>query len=89
VVADKTASLTPSYFASRQKAHWSIALEPFSNAWICSCKCHCNWLVQIAAEATDAEEHETKGLDTDALMLVPMVLDRMPDATESDAEPQV
>jgi len=64
VVADKTASSTPSCFASRQEAHWSIA-----------------------AEAADAEEHETKGLDTDALILVPMVLDRMPDAKESDAEP--
>jgi hypothetical protein len=47
------------------------------------------WLVQTAAEPTDAKEHETKGLDTDALILVPMVLDRMPDAKESDAEPQV
>jgi hypothetical protein len=51
------------------------------------CKCHYNWLVQTAAEAADVEEHETKGLNTDALMLVPMVLDRMPDAKESDAEP--
>jgi hypothetical protein len=89
VVADKSASSTPSCFASRQEAHWSIALEAFSNAWVCSCKCLCNWLVQTAAEAADAEEHETKGLDTDALILVPMVLDRMPDANESDAEPQV
>jgi len=62
------------------KTHWSIALEAFSNAWVCSCKCHCDWLIQTSAEAVDAEEHETKGLDTDALMLVPMVLDRMPDA---------
>jgi len=31
-------------------------------------------------------EHETKGLGTDVLVLVPMVLDRMPDAKESDAE---
>jgi hypothetical protein len=46
-------------------------------------------MVQTAAKASNAEEHETKGLDTDALMLVPMVLDRMPDAKESDAEPQV
>jgi hypothetical protein len=89
VVADKTTSSTPSCFASRQEAHWSIALEAFSNAWICSCKCHYNWLVQTAAKAADAEEHETKGLDTDTLMLVPMVLHRMPDATESDTEPQV
>jgi hypothetical protein len=84
VVADKTASSTPSCFASKQEAHRSIALEAFSNAWVCSCKCHCNWLVQTAA---DTEEHETKGLDIDALMLAPMVLDRMPDAKESDAEP--
>jgi hypothetical protein len=89
VVADKTASSTPSCSASRQEAHLSIALEAFSNAWVCSCKCHCDWLKQTAAEAADVEEHETKGLDTDALMLVPMVLDRMPDAKESDAEPQV
>jgi hypothetical protein len=89
VVADKTASSTPSCFESRHEAHWSIALEAFSNALIFSCKCHCNWLVQTAAEAADAKEHETKGLYTDALMLVPMVLDRMPDATESVAEPQV
>jgi hypothetical protein len=89
VDADKTASSTPSCFTSRQEAHWSIALEAFLNAWVCSCKCLCNWLVQTAAEAADAEEHETKGLDTDALILVPMVLDRMPDAKESDAEPQV
>jgi hypothetical protein len=89
VVVDKSASSTPSCFASRQEAHRSIALEAFSNAWFCSCKCHCNWLVQTAAQAADAEEQETKGLDTDALMLVPMVLDRMPDATESEAEPQV
>jgi hypothetical protein len=89
VVADKTTSSTPSCFASRQEVHCSISLEAFSNAWVCSCKCLCNWLVQIAAEAADAEEHETKGLDTDALILVPMVLDRMPDAKESDAELQV
>jgi hypothetical protein len=86
VVADKTASSAPSCFASRQEAHWSIALGAFSNAWVCSCKCLCNWLVQTAAEAADAEKYETKGLDTDALMLVPMVLDRMPDAKESDAD---
>jgi hypothetical protein len=84
VVADKTASSTPSCFASRQEAHWSIVLEAFSTAWVCFCKCLCNWPVQTAAE-----EHETKGLDTDALILVPMVLDRMPDAKESDAELQV
>jgi hypothetical protein len=89
VVADKTTSSTPSCFASRQEAHWIIALEAFSNAWVCFCKCLCNWLVQTTAEAADAEEHETKGLDIDALILVPMVLDRMPDAKESDAEPQV
>jgi hypothetical protein len=89
VVADKTASSTPSCSASRQEAHRSIALEAFSNAWVCSCKCHCDWLIQTAAEAADAEEHETKGLDTDSLMLVPMVLDRMPDATEFDVELQV
>jgi hypothetical protein len=89
VVADKTASSTPSCSASRQEAHRSIALEAFSNAWVCSCKCHYNRLVQTAAEAADAEEHETKGPDTDALMLVPMVLDRMPYAKESDAELQV
>jgi hypothetical protein len=87
VVADRIASSTPSCLASRQEAHQSIALEAFSNAWVCSCKCHCNWLVQTAAEAADAEEHETKGLDIDALILVPMVLDRMPDTKESDAEP--
>jgi hypothetical protein len=87
VVADKTVSSTPSCSASRQEAHWSIALEAFSNSWVCSCKCHCNWLVRTAAEATDAEEHETKGLDTDALILVPMVLDKMHDAKESGAEP--
>jgi hypothetical protein len=46
-------------------------------------------LVQTAAKAADAEKHETKGLDTDALILVPMVLDKMPDAKESDDEPQV
>jgi hypothetical protein len=63
--------------------------EAFSLAWVCSCRCHCDWLVQTAAEAADAEDHETKGLDTDALMLVPMVLDRMHDAKESDAEPHV
>jgi hypothetical protein len=79
VAADKTASSTPSCFASRQETHWSIALEAFSNAWVCSCKCLCNWLVKTPAEAADAEEHETKGLITDALILVPMVLDRMLD----------
>jgi hypothetical protein len=41
-------------------------------------------LVQTAVEATDVEEHETKGLDTDTL-----VLGEVPDAMESDAEPQV
>jgi len=54
-----------------------------------SCKCHSDWLVQTAVEAADAEEHETKGLGTDVLVLVLMVLDRMPDAKESDAELQV
>lgn len=43
-------------------------------------RCHWDWLVQTAAEATGAEEHETKGLDTDTLV---------PDAMESDAELQV
>jgi hypothetical protein len=51
--------------------------------------------VQTVAEATDAEmpgpkEHETKVLDElDALVLVSMVLDKVPDAMESDARPQV
>jgi hypothetical protein len=89
VVADKTASSTPSCSASRQEDHQSIALEAISNAWVCSCKCHCDWLIQTTAEAANTEEHETKGLDIDALMLVPMVLDRMPDAKESDVELQV
>jgi hypothetical protein len=38
------------------------------------------------------KEHETKVLDLDeldALVLVSMVLDKVPDAIESDAEPQV
>jgi hypothetical protein len=84
-VADKTASSTPSCFASKQDAHRCIALEAFSNAWVCSCKCHSDWLVQTAVEAADAEEHETKRLGTDVLVLVPMV----PDAKKSDAELQV
>lgn len=42
--------------------------------------CHCDCLVQTAAGAADAGEHETKGLDTDTLV---------PDAKDSDAEPQV
>jgi hypothetical protein len=45
--------------------------------------------VQIVAEATDAE---TKVLDIDeldALVLVSMVLDKVPDAMESDAGLQV
>jgi hypothetical protein len=86
VVADKTSSSTPSSFASKQEAHRCIALEAFSIAWVCSCKCHSDWLVQTAVEAAYAEEHETKGLGTDVLVLVPMVLDRMPDAKQSDAE---
>jgi hypothetical protein len=81
VVADKTVSSTPSCFASEQEAHRCIALEAFSIAWVCSCKCHSDWLVQTV----DPEEHETKGLGTEVLALVPMVLDRMPDAKESDA----
>jgi hypothetical protein len=85
VVADKTASSTPSCFASKQEAHRCIALEAFSNAWVCSRKCHSDWLVQTVVEAADAEEHETKGLGTDVSVLVPMV----PDAKESDAELQV
>jgi hypothetical protein len=84
LIADKTASSTPSCFASKQEAHRCIALEAFSIAWVCSCKCHFDWLVQTAVEAADAKEHETKGLGTDVL-----VLDRMPDAKESDAELQV
>jgi len=89
VVADKTASSTPSCFASKQEAHRCIALEAFSIAWVYSCKCHSNWLVQTAVEAADAEEHETKGLRTVVLILVPMVLGRMPDAKKSDAKLQV
>jgi hypothetical protein len=89
VVADKTASSTPSCFASKQEAHQCIDLEAFSIAWVCSCKCHSDWLVQTAVEAADAEEHETKGLGTNVLVLVPMGLDRMLDAKESDAELQV
>jgi len=88
VVAGRTASSTPSCFASRWEAHWSIALlsssEAFSTAWVCSCRCHCDWLIQTAAEAADAEEHETKGLDIDAL-----VLGEVPDAMESNVELQV
>jgi hypothetical protein len=56
---------------------------------VCSCKCHSNWLAQTAVEAADAEEHETKGLGPDVSVLVPTVLDRMPDAKKSDAELQV
>jgi hypothetical protein len=89
VVADKTASSTPSCFASKQEAHRCIVLEGFSISWVCSCKCHSDWLVQTTVKAADAEEHETKGLRTDVLVLVPMVLDRMPDAKESDAELRV
>jgi hypothetical protein len=85
VVADKTASSTPSCFASKQEAHRCIVLEAFSNAWVCSCKCHSDWLVQTAVKAADAEEHETKRLGTDVLVLVPMV----PDAKKSDAKLQV
>jgi hypothetical protein len=85
VVADKTALSTPSCFVSKQEAHRYIALEAFSNAWVCSCKFHYDWLVQTAVEAVDAEEHETKRLGTDVLVLVPMV----PDAKESDVELQV
>jgi hypothetical protein len=89
VVTVKTASSTPSCFASKQEAHRCIALEAFSIAWVCSCKCHSDWLVQTAVEAADAEEHETKGLGTNVSVLVPMVLDRMPDTKESDVELQV
>jgi hypothetical protein len=84
-VADKTVSSTPSCFASKQEAHRCIALEAFLNDWVCSCKCHSDWLVQTAVEAADAEEHETKRLRADVLVLVPMV----PDAKESDAKLQV
>jgi len=51
--------------------------------------------VQTVVEAADAEmpgskEHETKVLDElGALVLVSMVLDKVPDAMESDGEPQV
>jgi hypothetical protein len=53
--------------------------------------------MQTVAEATDAEmpgpkEHETKVLHIDelvALVLVSMVLDKVPDAMESDAGLQV
>jgi hypothetical protein len=53
--------------------------------------------VQTVAEATDVEmlgpkEQETKVLDIDeldALGHVSMVLDKVPDAMESDAGPQV
>jgi hypothetical protein len=69
VDADKTASSIPSCFASKQEAHRCIALEAFSIARVCSCKCHSDWLVQTAVEAADAEEHETKGLGTDVLVL--------------------
>jgi hypothetical protein len=89
VVTVKTASSTPSCFASKQEAHRCIALEAFSISWVCSCKCHSDWLVQTAVEAADAEEHETKGLGTNVSVLVPMVLDRMPDTKESDVELQV
>lgn len=49
--------------------------------------------MRTAAEAADAEMpgskgHETKVLDElDALVLISMVLDKVPDAMESDAEP--
>jgi hypothetical protein len=53
------------------------------------------WPVQTVVEDTDAEmpgpkEHETKVLDEfDALVLVSMVLDKVLDAMDSDARPQV
>jgi hypothetical protein len=64
-------------------AHRCIALEAFSNVWVCSCKCHSDWLVQTVDEAVDAVELETKGLGTDVLVLIPMVLGRMHDAIMS------
>jgi hypothetical protein len=72
VVAGRTASSTPSCSASRWEAHCSISLlsssKAFLTAWVCFCRCHCDWLVQTTAETADAEEHETKGLGTDALV---------------------
>jgi hypothetical protein len=93
VIVGRTASSTPSCYASRREAHCSIALlsssEALSTAWVCSCRCLCDWLEQTSAEAADAEVHETKGLDIEALVLIPMVLGKVPDAMESDAELQV
>jgi hypothetical protein len=63
-------------FCTQTEAHRSIVLEAFSTAWVCSCKCPCDRLVQTAAEAAD----ETKWLDTDSLV---------PNAMESDAGTQV
>jgi hypothetical protein len=37
-------------------------------------------MVQTAVKAADVDEHKTKGLGADVLMLVPMVLGRMLDA---------
>jgi hypothetical protein len=92
VIASRTALSTPSCSASKRESHCSIALlsssEAFSTTWVCSCRCLCDWLVRTFAKATDAEEHKTKGLDTEALVLVPMVLGKVPDAVESDAELQ-
>jgi len=59
--------------------------------------CHYDWLVQIAAEAANAEMpsavvHETKGLDIeepDALVLDSMEHDKEPNTMESTAGPEV
>jgi hypothetical protein len=47
------------------------------------------WQVQTAAEAADVEMSETKGLDIDALVFVPMVLGKVSDAMESKTGPQI
>jgi len=104
VVADWTSSVglsTPSCFASKSVAPYSIDNFPpsaaFLNAWICHYDCQ----EQISVEAADAEalgalELDAWGLDALGLDKEPnaMELDSMesgkdPDAMESDVGPEV
>jgi hypothetical protein len=62
--------------------------EAFETAWICFWSSHCDWQVQIAAEASDAEMsgivvHEIKELD------ILVLDDTEPDTMDSGIGPQV
>jgi hypothetical protein len=65
----------------------TLLLEVYFNFQICSWSCHCDWLVQIAAKATDAVMPSIVVLETKELDI--FVLDDESNTMESETGPYV